>query len=421
MRVQEFQARLTTLDRQLTDLLEHVDAVKRAIMDETQALRQQMDSMCLWRVVELAQLALKKAERAASNEHRGRIVDIRQKTQEPQQSSRMAAWKALRKIHHKDDCSDCLANEPCAMWRAGIILSDLLILTVCTGRGPWTNELLKEALLEALMAGCGQNSLDKVEQSQLTQAFNKVISFGKTREDFDGKIVGIYGPRGPGQLLETDEDFDMLYHAYSSCSHTSPHHVSNCKASGKQRKAKSSQKPAGPADEKDPQAGPFFTQDGFVHVGESHWLVSQDHKTCPAKISSGLHPSELPIPLVHSSCCVECGFEDPMGRMTMGFKCTKCSSVKTHVPSLCSVAESSASGEGLQDPLMVNRLSVLDPLPETTITFRGEDCPITARRERHSQACHLVSGNKEGRLDDHNQGCSFCKPDGQVIFQEVFQ
>ena len=178
--------------------------------------------------------------------------------------------------------------------RAGIILRDLLILTVCTGRGPWTNELLKEALLEALMAGCGQNSLDKVEQSQLTQAFNKVISFGKTREDFDGKIVGIYGPRG--QLLETDEDFDMLYHAYSSCSHTSPHHVSNCKASGKQRKAKSSQKPAGPADEKDPQAGPFFTQDGFVHVGESHWLVSQDHKTCPAKISSGLHPPELPIP-----------------------------------------------------------------------------------------------------------------------------
>ena len=177
MSVQEFQARLTTLDRQLTDLLEHVDAVKRAITDETQALRQQMDSMCLSRVVELAQLALKKAERAASDEHRGRIVDIRQKTQEPQQSSRMAAWKALRKIHHKDDCSDCLANEPCAMWRAGIILRDLLILTVCTGRGPWTNELLKEALLEALMAGCGHDSLDKVEQSQLTQAFNKSDQF----------------------------------------------------------------------------------------------------------------------------------------------------------------------------------------------------------------------------------------------------
>ena len=248
MRVQEFQARLTTLDRQLTDLLEHVDAVKRTITDETQALRQQMDSMCLSRVVELAQLALKKAERAASNEHRGRIVDIRQKTQEPLQSSRMmAAWKALRKIHHKDDCSDCLANEPCAMWRAGIILGDLLIMTVCTGRGPWTNELLKEAFLEALMAGCGHDSLDKVEQSQLTQAFNKVISFGKTREGFDEKVVSIYG-----QLLTTDEDFDMLYHAYSSCSHTSPHHVSNCKASGKHRKAKSSQKPAGPADEKDP-------------------------------------------------------------------------------------------------------------------------------------------------------------------------
>ena len=98
MRVQEFQARLTTLDRQLTDLLEHVDAVKRAITDETQALRQQMDSMCLSRVVELAQLALKEAERtAASVEDRGRLLDIRQKTQEPQQSSRMAAWEVLQK------------------------------------------------------------------------------------------------------------------------------------------------------------------------------------------------------------------------------------------------------------------------------------------------------------------------------------
>ena len=367
MSVQELQARLTTLDRQLTDLLKHVDAVKRAIKDETQALRQQMDSMCLSKVAELAQKALKEAERTASDEHRGRLVDIRQKTQEPQKSSRMAAWKALQKIHRKDNCSDCLANEPCAMWRANIILRDLLILTVCTGRGPWTNELLVEELLEALMAGCGRDSLDKVEQSQLAQAFNKVISFGtKTREGFEERVKYIYG-----QLLTTDEDFDMLYQAYSSCSHTSPHHVSKCKASGKQRKGKSSQKPAGPADEKDPQdmsmlftPGPFFSEDGFVHFGESHWLVSQDHKTCPAKISSGPHPSELPIPFVHSSCCVECGFEDPMGRMTMGFKCTKCSSVKTHVPSLCSVAESSASCEGL-----LNRLSVLDPLPERTITF----------------------------------------------------
>ena len=77
MSVQELQARLTTLDRQLTDLLEHVDAVKRAITDETQALRQQMDSMCLSRVVELAQLALKEAERtAASVEDRDRLRDI---------------------------------------------------------------------------------------------------------------------------------------------------------------------------------------------------------------------------------------------------------------------------------------------------------------------------------------------------------
>ena len=71
----------------------------------------------------------------------------------------------------------------------------------------------------------------------------------------------------------------------------------------------------------------------------------------------------------------------------------------------------------MQDPVMVNKLSVLDPPPETTITFRCEDCLISARRERRSQACHPMFGKKEGPLDDHNQGCSFCKPDGQVILQ----
>ena len=283
----------------------------------------------------------------------------------------------------------------------------MLVLTVCTGHGPWNNTLLERALQETLMSGCNRDRLDAGEKSQLTLVFNKVISLGKTREGFDEKVRSnsMYGP-----LLRTDEEVDKVFRAYASCSTSSPHHISKNKASGKNRTRKGQPLaavalrppvPESSADEKDPQpqdtsmSFPFLCQDGVMQFVESHWSVSEDHNTCHAEGSSGPHPLDLPVPVMR---CVECGFENPMG-----FKCTACSSMKTHVPSLCSAAESSASRAGLQDPLMVDRLSVLDPPPETTITFRGEDCLITAWLERHSQACHLVFGKQEGPLDDHNQ------------------
>ena len=316
-RVKEVQARLTTLERQLAELVQHVDGAKRTITDETRALRQQMDRICLSCVAELAQHALREAERTASDGDRRDLHAIRQRVQEPEQGSRMAAYDSLSRIHK--DCSDCKPKEPCAMGRAGIIIRDLLVMTVMTGRGPWNNELLVEALQEALMSGCNRDRLNAAEKSQLTLAFNKVISLGKTREGFDETVRSnsMYGP-----LLRTDEAVDKLFQAYSSCSSSSPHHISKNKASGKNRTRghrAMATAPESSADEKDPQPQdmsmlfptPFLTQGGDMQFAESHWLVSEDHNTCHAEVSSGPHPVDLPAPFMR---CVECGFEDPMPR-----------------------------------------------------------------------------------------------------------
>ena len=73
---------------------------------------------------------------AASDDHRGRLRAICQRVQEPEQGSRMAAYDSLSRIHK--DCSYCKPKEPCAMGRALIIIRDLLVMTVMTGRGRGT-------------------------------------------------------------------------------------------------------------------------------------------------------------------------------------------------------------------------------------------------------------------------------------------
>ena len=69
-----------------------------------------------------------------------------------------------------------------------LILRDLVVLTASIGKGPMNQLLLKNTLEDALRQGCNRADLDKVVQSQLTLAFNKVISLGRTREGFDAKV-----------------------------------------------------------------------------------------------------------------------------------------------------------------------------------------------------------------------------------------
>ena len=110
-RVKELQARLTTLERQLAELVQHVDGAKRTITDETRALRICLSGLSC--VAELAQHALREAERTASDGDRRDLLAIRQRVQEPEQGSRMAAYDSLSRLHK--DCSYCKPKEPCAM------------------------------------------------------------------------------------------------------------------------------------------------------------------------------------------------------------------------------------------------------------------------------------------------------------------
>ena len=87
-RVEDVHLHLTSLERQLVELQKHFDKTKLKIMVDIRALRHQMLEMCLGTVCDLAQQALREAEsNEASHIERVKLRQIRQRVQEPQQST----------------------------------------------------------------------------------------------------------------------------------------------------------------------------------------------------------------------------------------------------------------------------------------------------------------------------------------------
>ena len=95
-----------------------------------------------------------------------------------------------------------------------MILRDLVVLTICIGRGPWDNASLELALHDAVAQGHKGHELDKVLWSQLSLAFNKVIKLGADRKGFDVHVLSnnMYGPSLTG------DEVGRLFVAYSTCS-----------------------------------------------------------------------------------------------------------------------------------------------------------------------------------------------------------
>ena len=102
--------------------------------------------------------------------------------------------------------------------------------------GNWSNNLLQQQLTNVFNASSLNLTLSEKELSQLLHAFNKIMTFGKSREEFD-KNLGLSGqdmilggaPRnkkhpyvnlGPAQL-------DHIFTAFSACASASPEHRSN--------------------------------------------------------------------------------------------------------------------------------------------------------------------------------------------------
>ena len=228
--IQKCQARLDVLDADMDRLLAEVEHKRQRLAAETQALRLPLTMLCLETVAELAQQALRKSSCSAAEQHQ-----IQQQLQEPCESSRMAAYHCLRRLHQ--DCPQCKPKEPCAKGRALLIMRDLVVLTVSLGKGEMNPETLKTALEDA--QGCGRNGLDKVELSQLTLAFSKVLSFGQSRDGFDAKVrsANMFGSE------ISEEQVQHLWMVYSACARASPQYLSKNKASRRRSSTKRSASP----------------------------------------------------------------------------------------------------------------------------------------------------------------------------------
>ena len=133
------------------------------------------------------------------------------------------------------DLSSEFSNDRC-MHLVTLLLRDPLLLRVCMDGGNWSNHLLQQQLTNVFNGSSLNLTLPDNELSQLLHAFNKIMTFGKSREEFDenlglsGQDVILGGaPRNkkhPYINLER-ADLDHIFTAFSACASASPEHRSN--------------------------------------------------------------------------------------------------------------------------------------------------------------------------------------------------
>ena len=228
-RLDGMQAQLEEFDNDIAKL----QVKKLEMLDGMQALRQDMLGICLTTVADLAEESVRAVEPTDPQE-RDRLWVVLQQLREPDEVPRMAAYMSLLSLHK--DYPPCKVKAACPKGRALLITRDLLLLTVALGKGPLTNQTLKVLLDEAVEKACGRDQMDKVEQSQLSLCFFKVISLGRKREGFADKVrnPNMFGPN------VTAEQVDQLFLVYNAVARASPDYVSKNKESRKHRQRSAS-------------------------------------------------------------------------------------------------------------------------------------------------------------------------------------
>ena len=323
-----FQERLSAMEGGL----QRLTAETLRLEAEASSLRQHMTIMCLSTVVDLTHAALEKAKLVTSSEEKlellHRIQQNLRGTEEPRASSTMAAYDMLRCLHM--ECHSCGSQVRCPIASALLILRDLVVLTVSIGHGPLDPKKLKALLAEALWNGCRRDVLDKVECSQLTLAYSKVLTLGRTRVGLEEKVRSIH-MHGPHL---TDEEVDHIFIVYNTCSLETPDYQSKNKQENKHKK-----KPLQQAQEEEVEAGQAVeeTWQTWPDPEADFW---QSTLACPPFCPTGFEefiPSEH-NGMLHSTMpsfgCVKCHLEDQDGRWTTsGYMCIHC----------CSKAASSSS------------------------------------------------------------------------------
>ena len=170
-----------------------------------------------------------------------KLHQIQQSLEEP-----LDAVQIAQAYRSSQDLSREFSNDRC-MHLVTLLLRDLLLLRVCMDGGNWSNHLLQQQLTNVFNGSSLNLTLPDNELSQLLHAFNKIMTFGKSREEFD-KNLGLSGqdvilggaPRNkkhPYINLER-ADLDHIFTAFSACASASPEHRSN-----NQKKRKRGKKP----------------------------------------------------------------------------------------------------------------------------------------------------------------------------------
>ena len=227
--VRLFQQQLSNLEAGLRRVEE--DKIRMEL--EVRALRNHISVVCLSSVLQLAHHAVLRAQWWANGTVAAaqlRLFANQVLSSDPSVESNLAGvYFAVRLMH--TDCPHCIQDESkCGMGASLLVLRDTLVIAATIGKGTMDHLILKALLDGAMRMSCGRE-MDKVERSQLTLSFHKVLLLGKTRFGFD---EAMRDPKLFGVTL-TDEQVDALFLVYNSCWQASPAYISKNKASKKHK------------------------------------------------------------------------------------------------------------------------------------------------------------------------------------------
>ena len=182
------------------------------------------------------------------------LSQIQQSLEEP-----LDAVQIAQAYRSSQDLSSNFSDDRC-MHLVMLLLRDLLLLRVCMDHGNWSNHLLQQELTNVFNGSSLSLKLPEKELSRLLLAFNKIMTFGKSREEFD-KNLGLSGQDVPlGEETPSKKkhpyinlkptQLDHIFAAFSACAGASPEYRSNNEKKrkpGKKRKRSQKQRHVGMA------------------------------------------------------------------------------------------------------------------------------------------------------------------------------
>ena len=225
------------------------------------------------------------------------ILDIR-RTMFDRSSVQIAkTYDQLRRLDRR--CQHC--------HRAQLILKDLLVLSVCTGRGPMSSDSLESTLEAVFAAGCTATDFEVDEKSQLMQAFTKVLEMGKTRDIFAAKFQIVYGGD-----LEVDE-IEHLFMIYSLGSAANPTYESKNVEKARSRYNKRPPKQKGNRSRAPQLRNHLASSSGVAHLASSS-SAQDDPAHVEPYMAHKAHWTpwpQMPIPLDSAAYAYPSAVDDP--------------------------------------------------------------------------------------------------------------